>query len=137
MFKLKLLTIIATSGVLLAGCGTAAAQATTVNATLGNMKISVDRSSVPAGAITFVVKNTDRVEHELVVLKTDLAPDKIAADTDEVGKVDETGNMGETGDMDPGTSRSFTLTLPAGHYVLICNEIGHYDAGMRMSFTVN
>ena len=56
---------------------------------------------------------------------------------DEAGKMDETGNVGETGDVAAGESKTFTVTLPAGHYVLICNEVGHYASGMHMAFTVN
>jgi len=39
--------------------------------------------------------------------------------------------------MNIGETKTFTVTLPAGHYVLMCNEIGHYSAGMHMTFTVN
>lgn len=139
MVNLKLATLLAITAALAVGCSSAAAapQGGTVNATLSDMKISLDRTSVPAGPVTFVVKNTGAVEHELVVLQTDTAQDKIAMDMDEAGKMDETGNVGETGDMNAGETKSFTVTLPAGHYVLICNEIGHYAAGMHLTFTVN
>ena len=83
------------------------------------MKIALDRATVPAGQVTFVVT------------------DQIAANADEAGKMDETGNIGETGEMDTGTSKTFTVTLSAGHYILMCNEVGHYTSGMHMAFTVN
>ena len=139
MRKLTLVALLALATVVLAGCAaTAAAPATTtVNATLTDMKISVDRTTVKAGQITFVVKNSGAVIHELVVIQTDLAQDKIPMDMDEAGKMDETGNLGETGDVAVGASKSFTVTLPAGHYVLMCNEVGHYTSGMHMAFTVN
>lgn len=140
MFKLKLASLLAITAALAVGCSSAAAapaQGGTVNAIVSDMKITVDRTSVPAGAVTFVVKNTGAVVHELVVLQTDVAQDKIAMDMDEAGKMDETGNVGETGDVDAGQSKTFTVTLPAGHYVLMCNEVGHYAAGMHMTFTVN
>jgi uncharacterized cupredoxin-like copper-binding protein len=140
MFKLKLAALLAITAALAVGCSSAVAAPTqggTVNATLTDMKISLDRTSVPAGTITFVVKNGGAIEHELVVLQTDAAQDKIASDMDEAGKMDETGNVGETGDMNVGETKTFTVTLPAGHYVLMCNEIGHYSAGMHMTFTVN
>ena len=91
MRKLTLAALLALATVVLAGCATsAAAPATTgtVNATLTDMKISVDRTSVKAGEITFVVKNTGAVIHELVVIQTDLAQDKIPMDMDEAGKMD-------------------------------------------------
>ena len=139
MFKLKNLAMLAMGVALLAACGGAAASTAsggTVNATLTDMKISVDKASVPAGKVTFVVKNTGLVVHELVVIKTDVAQDKLAKG-DEPGKVDETGNLGETGDVVAGGSNTFSAVLPAGHYVLICNETDHYMGGMHMTFTVN
>ncbi len=39
-------------------------------------------------------------------------------------------------DMDRGKSKSLTLNLSAGDYVLICNIGQHYRAGMRTNFTV-
>ena len=139
MRTLKILGMLALATTILAGCSTAAAtpKSATVNATLTDMKISLDKTNVPAGEITFVVKNSGGVVHELVVLQTTLAQDKIAMDMDEAGKMDETGNVGETGDVEAGASKTFTVTLPAGHYVLMCNEIGHYGSGMHMTFTVN
>lgn len=139
MHKLRLVAMIAISAALLVGCAGAAAPATgsTVKATLtDNLKISIDQNSVPAGLVTFVVKNSGLIEHELVVIKTDVAEDKLAPDTSEPGKMDEAGNMGETGDMAAGASNTFTVTLPAGHYVLMCNEVGHYVGGMHLVFTV-
>lgn len=141
MRTLKLFAMLAIAAALVTGCAAASktvvpAGGGTVNATLTDMKISVDRTSISAGPVSFVVKNSGAVEHELAVLQTDVSADKIAAGT-EAGKVNETGNVGETGDMAAGSSKTFTVTLAAGHYVLICNEIGHYASGMHMAFTVN
>lgn len=139
MRKLNFLAILAIAATLVVGCGSNAAQprGATINATLTDMKIALERSNVPAGPVTFVVKNSGKVVHELVVIKTDVAQDKLAANADEVGKVNENGNLGETGDMAVGESKTFTATLPAGHYVIICNEVGHYVDGMHIAFTVN
>src|SRR2546430_2575671 len=87
-------TLLATAGVsvlLLAACGTAggtgsttvnatsapAVNARTVNATLTDSKIVLDQSTVPSGKVTFNVRNTGTMVHEVVVLKTDVAADKI------------------------------------------------------------
>ena len=136
MRKLKLVAMLAIAAALVVGCS-GAAKGGTVNATLTEMKIVLDRTSIPAGPITFVVKNNGTMEHELVVIQTDLAEDKLPPDVEEPGKVDETGNVGETGEVKPGESKSFTITIPAGHYVIMCNEPGHYAAGMHLTFTVN
>ena len=139
MRNVKVMTMLATLAVaaaLVVSCS-AAAKGGTVNATLTEMKIVLDRTSIPAGPITFVVKNNGTMEHELVVIQTDLAEDKLPPDVEEPGKVDETGNVGETGEIKAGESKSFTITIPAGHYVIMCNEVGHYAAGMHLTFAVN
>ena len=145
MRKFTFVAPLALATLVIAGCATAAAAPAagpaasggTVSAALTDMKISVDRTSVNAGEVTFVVKNNGLVTHELVVIQTDVAQDKLAMNMDEAGKMDETGNLGETGDVLAGASKAFTVTLAAGTYVLICNEVGHYGSGMHMAFTVN
>ena len=135
MRNLTLAAMLAIAAALIMGCSTA--KGGTVNATLTEMKIVLDRTSVPAGPITFVVKNNGTIEHELVVIQTDVVEDKLAPDVEEPGKMDETGNVGETGEVKPGETKTFTITIPAGHYVIMCNEVGHYTAGMHLTFTVN
>ena len=136
-----LLALMAASILAVAACGgtTTAAGATggTVNATLTDSKIVLDRTTVPSGKVTFVVKNTGTVTHELVVVKTDVAADKIPLDPEEPGKVSEEGSQGETGDLDKGESKTFTLDLAPGKYVLMCNQAGHYLMGMHIAFTVS
>jgi len=108
----------------------------TVNAVLSDMHISVDRQSIPAGTVNFLVSNRGTVTHELVVLRTSLPADTIPADMGEPGKVSELWNIAETGDIAAGRFTGFAVVLPVGNYVLICNEPGHYLAGMRVAFTV-
>jgi uncharacterized cupredoxin-like copper-binding protein len=100
------------------------------------MKIALDRSSVSAGTVEFSVTNAGKVTHEVVVLKTDLPEGQIPADAAEPGKVSEDASVGETGDMAPGAVKNVTLDLAPGKYVLICNQPGHYAAGMHVAFTV-
>jgi uncharacterized cupredoxin-like copper-binding protein len=114
----------------------------------GPMTIVPAINTAPAGDVTFVVKNTGTIEHEMVVLKTDTPFDKIPiADsgdppvpvTSGADKIDEADNVGETGDpnLQPGDTRTFTVTgLTPGHYVLVCNIAKHYGLGMRAAFTV-
>ncbi|HET9728596.1 MAG TPA: plastocyanin/azurin family copper-binding protein [Acidimicrobiia bacterium] len=128
---------------------TTASGATTVHVTVsdtkgldGPMTLTADTSSVPAGDVTFTVKNTGTIDHEVVVLKTDTAFDKLKITTfdGEPNRVDEGSSVGETGDpaLKPGESRSFTLKgMKAGAYVLVCNIAKHYGLGMRAAFTVS
>jgi uncharacterized cupredoxin-like copper-binding protein len=142
---MKKLFALITIAMLFAAACTPAANATqtspsaspsAITVTLTDNKIDTSSKIAAAGTVTFNVTNKGAMEHELVVLKTDLADDKIPPDADEPGKVAEDGNVGESGDLEAGTAKTFTITLPAGSYVLMCNEIGHYALGMHLAFTV-
>ena len=105
----------------------------------GPMTLTATPDSAPAGDVTFTVKNTGTIDHEMVVLKTDTPFDQLPVGASEPDKVDETANVGETGDpaVKPGETRTFTITgMAAGKYVLVCNIAKHYAMGMRAPFTV-
>ncbi|MEA2410330.1 MAG: hypothetical protein QOC77_891 [Thermoleophilaceae bacterium] len=117
----------------------AVAAAPAAPATPGKIGVSVKEFSVnpsatqaPAGRVTFNVKNTGTIPHEMVVLQTD----KPAGSLLKGARADETGNLGETGDLAPGASKTVSVKLKAGHYALICNLPGHYSAGQHIDFTV-
>lgn len=131
----------ALTGWLLAACGDGdgepAAEGTTVEVKLTDTTVEPDRTSVPAGPVTFAAENAGTTEHELVVLRTELAADELPVtgakvDEDAVG-VEE---IGEIEEFAAGETESATFDLAAGPYVLFCNVPGHYAAGMRSPFTV-
>jgi len=118
-----------------------------IDITLSDFKVEPSETSAAAGELTFNVTNDAEQTHEFVVVKTDLAPDKLptVADGDEAGTVDEEGAgieaMGEKEDILAGTDNNvLTLTLAAGHYVIFCNvhdeDLVHYQKGMHTDFTV-
>jgi hypothetical protein len=120
---------------------------TAVAVTLQEYAVLPAITSAPAGAVTFNAKNNGpKSEHELVVVKTSLAPDKLPTSAD--GSVDEEGtgveSVGEIGEFPVGQTRSTTFTLSPGSYVLFCNVVKtegsetlvHYKLGMRTAFTV-
>ncbi len=117
---------------LLAACGP-----TKVNVSLTTYAIAVDKDSIPAGDVIFHVTNdaTDQ-KHEFVVVKTDLAADKLPLDASNNVDEEKFTSPGEVEDVQPGESKDLQLKLDAGHYVLICNTPGHYNQGMRLEFTV-
>lgn len=117
------------------------AAGTTVNVVVGDTKgvdapmtMTVTPASVPAGKVTFVVKNTGTIEHEMVVLKTDAPFDQLPVDAD--GKVSEDTSIGEVPEFAAGTTDSVTLDVTAGSYALVCNIAKHYGMGMRATFSV-
>lgn len=88
---------------------------------------------VAPGKVTFVVRNAGAVPHELVVLKTSTPAAKLAVKS---GKAIEAGKVAGIASFKPGVTKSLTLRLKAGHYVLLCNLPGHYTAGQFADFTV-
>ncbi|KLU24911.1 hypothetical protein EOS_17580 [Caballeronia mineralivorans PML1(12)] len=99
--------------------------------------IQLDANHVKAGTVTFEVSNAPDtgLTHEFVVLKTDLAEDKLPVKN---GQVSESRfkKMGEVENIDPGKNKRLTLKLAPGRYVLICNQPGHYSMGLHTSLRV-
>jgi uncharacterized cupredoxin-like copper-binding protein len=90
--------------------------------------------SAKGGSVTFVVKNIGHLKHEFVVLKTRTP----AARLKRVGaKAVVTGQVGKIFPFGAGQTRTLTLKLAPGHYVLLCNLPAHYAAGQRADFTVH
>ena len=141
-------------GVKIPGATGGTSAPTTVQVALGDtngagpMTLTLSPATVPAGDVTFVVKNNGTIVHEAVVLKTDVPFDKLPVTyggdppvpvKTGANKVSEDANVGETGDPDlePGGTRTFTIKhMTAGNYVVVCNIAGHYAMGMRAQLTV-
>jgi len=101
--------------------------------TKADMTMTVSPTSAPAGKITFTVKNTGTVIHEMVILKTDVPFSLLPVVRN---KISESTAVGEIGDIGKGKTKSATYKLKAGNYVLACNLSKHYGLGMRAAFTV-
>jgi hypothetical protein len=121
--------------------------ASTVSVRLREFEVVPDKDSAPAGSVTFRATNEGPDDpHEIVVMKTDLAPG--ALPTKEDGSVDEEGEgvelIGEIEEMAVNATEEITFTLEEGKYVLLCNIVeeedgeieSHYKNGMRSAFTV-
>ncbi len=142
-----IVAVLAAGLLALAGCskskssstssGTPAAGGTTVNATLKQWTLSLDKSSATSGEVTFSATNSGTIDHEFVVFKTDLAPDALPLSG---SSVDEQASgvtkKDEIAEFSPGTTKTLTLNLDPGKYVLICNVPGHYQQGLHAAFTV-
>jgi uncharacterized cupredoxin-like copper-binding protein len=137
-----------------AGCSSSAASptaspaasapaASSVEVTLQEWAVVPAATTVSAGSVTFNVKNIGPKDvHEMVVLKTDLAPDAVPANAD--GSINEEGAgveaLGEVEDVAVDGTKTVTLDLAPGKYLLICNIVDgdevHYKLGMRTAFEV-
>jgi uncharacterized cupredoxin-like copper-binding protein len=86
-----------------------------------------------AGRLEVTAKNAGRQRHELVLLRTDTAPEAIPL---EGGGASESSSVGEIGEQQPGKSATRTFALTPGRYVFICNVGDHYRRGMRGSLVI-
>jgi uncharacterized cupredoxin-like copper-binding protein len=121
----------------LAGCRTGGNRV--VHVTAEEWRMMPDRPAVAAGKVTLELTNRGQLAHELVVLKTDLAPTALKALASDPTKVDEeasAANVGEIEELDPGRTGSGTVDLQPGRYVLLCNIPGHYQQGMAAALEV-
>lgn len=119
------------------------ARATSVDVGLQEWAVVPASTSVAAGTVTFNAKNTGPTEvHEMVVVKTDLAPGALPVNAD--GSINEDGAgitaIGEVEDVAVGSSAALTVDLEPGKYVLLCNIVDgsdvHFQKGMRTAFEV-
>lgn len=113
------------------------ARAVTVTVTLGTaakpFALIPSVRSVGSGTVTFVVSNKSKLSHEFLVLRTKVAAAKLPV---EGGQASEAGLLKEIGEIKAGQTKRLTLTLRAGHYVVLCNLPGHYMGGQRADFNV-
>lgn len=123
----------------LAGCGDAGVsfQADEVQLVveMTDFKVVPNVATVRAGETKIGVRNRGSQPHDLVVLRTDLAPDKVPYDAGKA-KADESGLIARTKELRAGGTAAITAALEPGQYVLICNVAGHYGLGMRSALRV-
>jgi uncharacterized cupredoxin-like copper-binding protein len=111
---------------------------TPVNVRLEDFKVRQDAAVVRAGDVSFRILNRGPTTHELIVVRTDRAPDKLPLQSDGL-TVDEEGPgidlLDEVEGLDIDDRQTLDLRLTPGHYVLYCNLEGHYLGGMYATLT--
>jgi uncharacterized cupredoxin-like copper-binding protein len=108
------------------------------NAAASSMHIAVDHDSVRAGKVTFRAVNESKDQvHELIVVRVDSQQAALPYDDKKQEVVEKRiRHLGEVADLKPGRSGTLTLSMKPGSYLLICNQPGHYKAGMSTPFSV-
>lgn len=105
---------------------------------LSEFQVRPASTTVAAGKVTFQITNAGKVQHELLVFRSDLAPSAYPVKD---GNIDEEGpgitKVSDGDNLDPGASqtRSVDLSQP-GTYLFVCNLPGHFKAGMYSLVTV-
>jgi uncharacterized cupredoxin-like copper-binding protein len=105
---------------------------------MAGMQLTIDQDTVPAGPITFAVTNRSKsVTHELLVVKLSSQDTKLPYDEKDSKVVEsKLTKVVDSDDIKPGVRKMITVALKPGDYLLICNQAGHYLAGMRTTLTV-
>lgn len=110
-----------------------------VEVTLNEWSVLAAPSEVNAGPVVFAVKNAGKMAHELVIIKTDLAPGALPVKPDGTVDLAAAGTVIDqlrTSQLPPGAQANLDVKLTSGKYVLICNLTGHYALGMHTGLTV-
>jgi hypothetical protein len=87
-----------------------------------------DATSAPEGDVTFSISNEGGIDHDFVVIRSDLPIDQLPMDeltnSIDLSQVDV---VGSTPVIAAAGSDSLTLNLTAGRYILLCNIPGHWS----------
>ena len=109
---------------------------------MGDFYFDPKDATSAAGTVEITAPNEGKVEHELVLFRSDADPAALpvaGGEVDEAALEAEGGvNVGEIEEVGPGQSKSgsFDLTKP-GKYVMFCNLPDHYEQGMYGSVTLD
>lgn len=114
-------------------------QGTQVNITQKEMKIQVSPATVPAGFVEFIIKNEGQKPHELVIFKNNLTSQQLpmkGGNLDEESKgLKNVGGLDQS-KLKSGAMQTLQLNLAPGRYLLVCNQPGHVQAGMKAELIV-
>ncbi|MGE0227691.1 MAG: sulfocyanin-like copper-binding protein [Dehalococcoidia bacterium] len=106
-----------------------------IDVTEDEFTIDLSDDTADAGEVTFSIENEGAIVHNFVIIDTDEAADALPLDGAQVN-LDDLTVVERTEDIPAGESADLTADLSPGRYVLICNVIGHYQAGMHTEFEV-
>jgi hypothetical protein len=117
---------------------------------LGDGSIEVEGPVLAAGRQVIEVTNEGTDEHEVVVVRTDMAPGEIPVGLHGVSPAmagrlvigedhvaaGHAHKQGQVLGLMPARSRRYQLDLAPGHYVVLCQTDNHYLGGERTEFEV-
>ena len=109
------------------------------NVLLEDFEVRQEATAVPAGTVSFRVRNQGPTTHELIVVRTDRPPDKLPLQDDGLTVDEEAPGvelLDEAEGLDIDDRQTLVLDLTPGNYVLYCNLEGHYLGGMYEALTV-
>ena len=127
---IPLLIALSAAVLLLAACGKPSGP-TEVHVKLTEFKIEIDKTSIPAGPVKFLIDNAGKEKHEVVLEPAGVNDEPFEAN----GKASEAENI----EVGQSATLEWTIDTP-GQYQLAChineNNEDHYANGMVTTFTV-
>ena len=108
-----------------------------VEVTLDSYSLTLSKAKVTTGKIAFSVHNNSEIdEHEFIVVQTPLPANQLPALIAPQVSEDVLIIRGRLEPLPPGATRTLTLRLETGHYVLLCDLPGHFQKGMSADINV-
>ena len=108
-----------------------------VTGSVKEWEVSLDGDRAATGSVTFTITNKGTIDHEFLVVKTDIAVGEIPLVDDRFEEeADGIEVIDEIPEFPKGETKTLTVDLAPGKYQLVCNIAGHYAAGMHAAFTV-
>jgi len=118
---------------LLAGCG----PGNQISIQYNGYSIQASRPGARAGDVVFNIANQNgQVLHELLVVQTATPAGQLPLGTGSTVDESQLNVVARVDKVDVGQTATLTAHLAPGHYVLLCNIVGHYQLGMHTDFLV-
>jgi uncharacterized cupredoxin-like copper-binding protein len=113
-------------------------QDSSVDPSNSGMVIKADPTKVKAGRVTLEAVNRSKdLVHEVLVVPAPSDGMELPYDTNTNTIIEKrVHSLGEISELKPGARGKLTLNLKAGTYLLLCNQPGHYKAGMSTKLVV-
>ena len=103
-----------------------------------HMMLMVSPRTVKAGEVVFHIKNISKdLKHEVLVIKPPAKLSEMPYSRKQNRLIESRiDKLADSGGQKPGQSYIMKVDLKPGKYLLICNQPGHYRAGMHTWLTV-
>ena len=103
-----------------------------------HMRLLVSPRTVKAGEVVFHIKNISKnLTHEVLVIKPPAKLSEMPYSRKQNRLIESRiDKLADSGGQKPGQSYIMKVDLKPGKYLLICNQPGHYRAGMHTWLTV-
>lgn len=105
----------------------------------GTMGLGLSAETIKTGEISFAVENKTEMKmtHEILIVPKpkDIGSLALVADGTKLDE-EKLDGLKEVVELEPGEAKSKLVFLAPGEYLVFCNQVGHFAAGMHRILTV-